>query len=87
MSKRLQVLLDEQEWREIRRAARGQRTTVAEWVRQALRAARRRQPSTTADRKLSALRAALRHHHPTADIDQMNAEIERGYLTSAHDLR
>jgi hypothetical protein len=40
MSKRMQVLLDEPEWKEIRRAARAQRMTVAEWVRQTLRAAR-----------------------------------------------
>jgi hypothetical protein len=40
MSKRLQVLLDEPEWREVQRAARASRVTVAEWVRQALRAAR-----------------------------------------------
>jgi post-segregation antitoxin (ccd killing protein) len=39
-SKRLQVLLDEAELREIQRAARAQNITVAAWVRQALRAAR-----------------------------------------------
>jgi hypothetical protein len=80
MSKRLQVLFDEPEFREIQRAARRQRMTVAEWVRQALRDARRQQPSAAADRKLAALRAALAHHHPTADIDEMNADIVRGYL-------
>ncbi len=41
MSKSLQVLLGEDELREIRRIARRNRTTVAEWVRQDLRAARR----------------------------------------------
>lgn len=44
MSKRLQVLLDEPEWREVQRAARAQRLTVAAWVRQALRAARNTEP-------------------------------------------
>jgi len=80
MSKRLQVLLDEPELREIRRAARSQRITVAEWVRQALRAARRHESSADVDQKLAAIRAAARHEHPAGDIDQMNAEIERGYL-------
>lgn len=80
MSKRLQVLLDEPEWREVQRAARAQRTTVAEWVRQALRAARRREPLGDAGRKLDVIRAAARHSYPTADIDQVLAEIERGYL-------
>ncbi len=80
MSKRLQVLLDEPEWREIRRSARASRMTVAEWVRQALRAARARTPSTDAAKKLDTIRAAARFTLPTADIDQMLQEIERGYL-------
>ena len=80
MTKRLQVLLDEPEWREVKRAARARRLTVAEWVRQALRAARRQEPSRDLDRKLDAVRAASRHAFPTADMDQMLAEIERGYV-------
>jgi hypothetical protein len=80
MSKRLQVLLDEAEWRELRRAAQANHVTVAEWVRQALRGAHRRQPVIDADRKAAAIRAAARHAFPTGDIDQINAETERGYL-------
>jgi hypothetical protein len=80
MSKRLQVLLDEPELREIQKAARAQRVTVAEWVRQALRAARRRQPVVDPRRKLEAIRAAARHSFPVGDIEQMLAEIESGYL-------
>jgi len=80
MTKRMQVLFDETEWREIQRAARARRLTVAEWVRQALRVARRRQPLGDAGGKLKAVRAAARHGFPAADIDQMLAEIERGYV-------
>lgn len=83
MSKRLQVLLDESEFADIRRAARLSRMTVAEWVRQALRRARSEQPTSDARRKLSAVREALRAEYPTADIDQMLAEIERGYLAGS----
>jgi hypothetical protein len=54
--------------------------TVAEWVRQVLRAARRRAPRTNSRKKIEAIRAAARHSFPTADIDQMLAEIESGYL-------
>lgn len=79
MTKRLQVLLDDPEWREIQRTARAKRMTVAEWVRQALRFARRRESAGDVDKKLAALRRAARHDFPTADIDQMNEEIERGY--------
>ena len=70
--------MDEVEWREIQRAARAQRMTVAEWVRGALRAARRREPLGDAGKKLDSVRAAARHTFPTADIQQMLAEIERG---------
>lgn len=73
------MLLDEAELREIQRTARRNRMTVAEWVRQALREARRREPMRDTIKKLDAVRAAARHEYPTADIEQMLAEIERGY--------
>jgi methylmalonyl-CoA mutase N-terminal domain/subunit len=79
MSKRLQVLLEEAEMADVRRAARQQRLTTAEWVRQALRAARRAAPHGDPKKKLAVVRAAARHQFPTADIGQMLAEIERGY--------
>lgn len=79
MSQRLQVLLDEAEFAEIRRVARRHRVTVAEWVRQALRLARRDEPSSDPRRKLAAVREAARGAYPTADIAQMLSEIERGY--------
>ena len=80
MSQRLQVVLDEAEFAEIRRVARRHRMTVAEWVRQALRRARRDEPSTDPRRKLAAVREATRGSYPTADIGQMLDEIEGGYL-------
>jgi len=80
MSKRLQVLLEEVELREIQRLARQERMTVAEWVRQALRSARREAPRSEAGKKLQVIRAAARHSFPTADIDEMLGQIERGYL-------
>ena len=83
MTKRLQVLLDDAELREIQRVARSQRVTVAEWVRQVLRAARRSIPRGDAARKLATVRAAARHSFPAPDIDRMLAEIERGYGAEA----
>jgi hypothetical protein len=79
MSKRLQVMLEEAELREIQRAARRERLTVAEWVRQALREVRRQRPQSSLERKRAAIRQACEYSAPTADIDQMLAEIERGY--------
>jgi hypothetical protein len=80
MSKRLQVLLEEAELAEIQAVARQRRMTVAEWVRQALRRAREEDPLTNTRHKLEAVRVAAGYSFPTADVDQMLAEIERGYL-------
>jgi hypothetical protein len=79
VSKRLQVLLQDTEMEEIRGIAQRHRMTVGEWVRQALRHARTQEPTLEASRKLEAVREASRYSFPTADIDQMLAEIERGY--------
>ena len=53
--------------------------TVAEWVRQALREVRLKRPQSSMERKLAVIRKASEHAAPTADIDEMLAEIERGY--------
>jgi len=79
VAKRLQVILQEPEYREIQRAARSRRMSIAEWVRQALAHARRSDPLGDAGKKLEAIRAAARHEFPAGDIDHMLAEIERGY--------
>jgi hypothetical protein len=80
MSKRLQVILDDEEMAEIRDVARAQKTTVAEWVRRALRTARSSAPSRSRQQKLAALRVGSEHAFPAADIETMLGEIERGYL-------
>jgi len=67
------------EYREIQRAARSRRMSIAEWVRQALTLARRQEPSGTVAQKLEAIRAATRHSFPSGDINNMLAEIENGY--------
>jgi hypothetical protein len=79
MSKRLQVLLEDAEFRELREAARREDVPVSEWVRRALRDARRRRPEGDLETKLRAVRTAVRYEGPTVDIDEMLAEIERGY--------
>ena len=81
MAKRLQVILQDPEYREIQRVARSRRMSLAEWVRQALEAARREEPAGSVGRKLEAVRIAARHEFPAGDIDQMLAEIEAGYTS------
>jgi hypothetical protein len=80
MTKRLQVLLDDDELAEIRELARRRRQTTAAWVREALRRAREETVYPDAVRKLKAVREASAHAYPIADPDQVAAEIERGYL-------
>ena len=81
MAKRLQVILQDPEYREIQRAARSQRMSLAEWVRRALVHARRQQPDTSSSKKLEAIARAVQHEFPTADIEHMLEEIEAGYRT------
>ncbi len=77
--KRMQVLIDETEYRRIQQVARRRGLTLAEWVRQALREAFRDEPLGERDKKLAAVRVAVSHEYPTADVDQMLDEISRGY--------
>jgi hypothetical protein len=79
MSKRLQVILKDPEYLEIQNAARSRNMSIAEWVRQALSLVRRNEPSGDVGRKIEAVRAAAKFEYPTADIDRMLDEIERGY--------
>lgn len=80
MSKRLQVLMADERLRAIQKIARQHGLSVGEWVRRVLDDACRREPQGKASVKLAALERALRVNGPTCDIEQMNAEISRGYL-------
>ena len=84
MAKRLQVIIQDPEYRDIQRAARLRRMSIAEWVRQALVQARRSEPSREVASKLEVVRAAARMEFPTADIDRMLEEIELGYGSGVH---
>ena len=84
MSKRLQVIVQDPEYREIQRAARLRRMSIAEWVRQALVQARKSEPSREVASKLEVIRAAAHMDFPTADIDRMLEEIEQGYGSGAN---
>jgi hypothetical protein len=79
MAKRLQVILKDPEYKEIQRAARSRRMSIAEWVRQALTLARRQEPLGSVGKKLETIQMATRHDYPVSDIDGMLAEIEAGY--------
>ena len=78
MTKRLQVLFEDDELAELQQIARRQRMTTAEWVRRSLREARDAGANTT--QKLATIRTAASNSFPTGDIDAILGEIERGYL-------
>jgi hypothetical protein len=73
------VLLPDPEMSDIRRFAKREHLTVGEWVRRVLRDARASRPAIDPETKLKAVRRAAKYSFPTADIEQMLSEIERGY--------
>jgi hypothetical protein len=80
MSTRLQVVVDETELESYQRAAERDGVTLSEWVRQTLRRGQRHNTDGDVTAKLATVRRAADHRFPTADIDEMLAEIERGYI-------
>jgi hypothetical protein len=64
---------------DIQRLAKLERLTVGEWVRRALRDARESKPVIDPETKLIAVRRGARYSFPTAGIERMLSEIERGY--------
>jgi len=82
MVKRLQVLFDDEELRELQRVARRHRMTTAEWVRRSLRDARDADSGADTAQKLATIRRAAGFAFPSGDIDTFLGEIERGYLAS-----
>lgn len=75
MTKRLQVLVDDDEFVEFQRAAKRQRLTMSEWVRQSLRKAK--DDANRVEAKLRAIAEASKINGPTADIEVMLREIEQ----------
>jgi hypothetical protein len=73
MSHRLQVLIPESLDARLRKAAERQRLSKGEWVRRAIEQALAETP-----RRGDALERLESLGAPTADIDQMLAEIEAG---------
>ena len=79
MSKRLQVIIPDEEAGRLQELARSKGLTVSELVRQSLRGAGGDRAKIDRSSKLAAVRAAGRHSFPTGEIDQLLSEIERGY--------
>jgi hypothetical protein len=78
MSKRLQVVVGEEDLGRYERSARAAGQTLSEWARQAMNTAERQTSSGDVEAKLAAIRKAATYSFPAPDIDTMLAEIELG---------
>jgi hypothetical protein len=81
MSKRLQVVVGDEELEGYARTAEAVGLTMSEWVRQSLRAAEREVSTGDVEAKLAAIRKAASYNFPIPpDIDTLLAEMEAGRL-------
>ena len=80
MSKRLQVLIPEEEYKKLKQHAKLERLTLGAWVRSALRRITESESARSPEEKLKAVKHALKIGAPTDNIDDMKKQIESGYL-------
>ncbi|HMO55259.1 MAG TPA: CopG family transcriptional regulator [Tepidiformaceae bacterium] len=78
MSKRLQVVLPDDEYRALTEAARRQGKPVAAVVRDSLRKALAQAETSGPEERLAAILRFARFSGPTGDIEQLLEEIARG---------
>ncbi|HMO95095.1 MAG TPA: CopG family transcriptional regulator [Tepidiformaceae bacterium] len=78
MSKRLQVVLPDDEYRALTEAARRQGKPVAAAVRDSLRNALAQAETSGPEERLAAILRFARFSGPTGDIEQLLEEIARG---------
>lgn len=85
----MQVVVDDRELEAYEETAKTLGLTLSAWVRQTLRKAERDVSRGDVEAKLAAIERAYAwggELGPAPNIDQMNAEIERGYMVSHDDL-
>ena len=83
MSKRVEILMPDDEFDALRAAAEARRMTVSEMVRTSLREAAASRSPAQPDARIAAIRSAAAFQFPAPDIDEMSREIEGGYLGTA----
>jgi len=75
MSKRLQVILPEDEYQAVERAARRRRTPVSQLVRESLRRTVAEEDSMSPEKRIAAVLSFARFNGPTGDIEEILADI------------
>jgi hypothetical protein len=78
MSKRLQVLLQDEEYQELAQVCRKQAISIAQWVRGALRKSLQQSRPLSPEKKLARILKFTKHEGPTGDINEILSDIERG---------
>jgi hypothetical protein len=78
MSKRLQIVMPDEEYRAVRRAARERGAPISRLVRDSLRRTLAEDQSRPPEERIAAVLRFARFDGPTGDIDQLLAEIEAG---------
>ncbi len=72
MSKRLQVLMSEQEMRDLKAAAERAEVSVGEWVRRTVNATLRKRSLKPPDEKMRAMLLAMQVNGPSAEVRGQN---------------
>jgi len=78
MSKRVQVVLSDEDYASLASAARTRGTSMSQLVRESLRRTVAEDAEADAERRIAAVLRFSRFTGPSTDIDQVLAEIERG---------
>lgn len=78
MSFRLQILIPDNEYREVVKASKKEAKKISEWVRESIRSRLKFTRPESPEIKLARILKFAKYQGPTADIDQMLAEIEKG---------
>jgi hypothetical protein len=86
MSKRLQVVVPDEDLKAYAQAARVHGLTLSEWVRQTLREAQRDVSLGDVEARLATIRkAASLNLGPESDVETMLEDIEAGYRQDLRD--
>lgn len=78
MSKRLQILLPDDEYRAVERVARRRGKSVSQLVRDSLRRTSAEEDEMDPEARIAAILRFARFSGPSADIEEILADIERG---------
>jgi hypothetical protein len=80
MSKRLQVILADDEYKEIKELSYSTNKNIAEWVREGLHFFIKFQKPEPKEKRIAKILKYAKYTGPTGNIKSILKEIEKGYL-------